>query len=87
MLDLLTLLSERARGLILTFIGTGVGVGPEVVSNKFLQLGVTQTSLLPLQKVVLVLTGIVALLTIISYLYKFVMWAKKILKKVDKPSE
>jgi len=69
--DVLNFFSEKARGFILTLTGTGAGTLPELVlKEKEIAL------LYDLQVLALVLTGIVAILTIISYGYKFYKFMK-----------
>lgn len=70
-------LSEKARGLILTLSGTGVGTLPEVLEK--IPNAVAQNELTALQDIQLWAyrtSFIVALLTIISYGYKFVLFVQ-----------
>lgn len=74
MLQVLDFLSERARGFVLTMAGAGTGTSlPKELSSD----GLIGISLEPLQKIVLILTGIVAVMTIISYGYKFYKFCSK----------
>ena len=77
MLQVLDFLSERARGFILTMTGAGIGLSPEIIQTS---AAITNT-LLPLQRTVLVLSAAVAILTIISYGYKFYKFCKSNFKK------
>lgn len=68
-------LSEKARGLLLTLGGTGVGTLPEVIQKT--SNVVTENELTALQDIQLWAyraSFIVALLTIISYGYKFILF-------------
>ena len=78
MLQVLDFLSEKSRGFILTMGGAGVGVSPEILGDEKWILSI---GLEPLQKIVLILTGIVATLTIVSYIYRFYKWCKTRNKK------
>ena len=71
-------LSGKARGLLLTLGGTGVGSLPEVLEK--IPNAVVQEELAALQDIQLWAyraSFIVALLTIISYGYKFVLFVQK----------
>jgi len=74
-------LGEKARGLLLTLGGFGIGSAPEIVS-KGVQVSMPD-DLKQLQMWVFIGTLVVAGLTTISYLYKFYKWLsnnKKFLK-------
>lgn len=77
--QVLDFLSDRARGFMLTMTGAGAGTLPEFLGADTL----VSISLEPLQKIVLLLTGIVAILTITSYGYKFYKWCRTNLKKSE----
>lgn len=76
----LDFLSEKARGLILTVSGTGVGTVAGAINDNA-PASLQYTDLRTLQVWVYVASLIVAGLTIISYLYKFYRWCKS--KKTD----
>ena len=71
-MQVLDFLSERARGFMLTMTGAGGGLTLKAIETT----EKVSRSLEPLQRAVLLLTGIVAALTIISYGYKFYKWCK-----------
>lgn len=71
----LDFLSEKARGLILTVSGTGVGTVAGAI-NENVSVPLQPTDLHTLQVWVYVASLIVAGLTTISYLYKFYKWCK-----------
>lgn len=73
MMQVLDFLSDRARGFILTMTGAGGGL----TLNALETTEKLSKSLEPLQRAVLFLTGMVAVLTIISYGYKFYKFCKK----------
>lgn len=71
-------LSEKARGLLLTLGGTGVGSLPEVLEK--IPNVVPQDELMALQNIQIWAyraSFIVALLTIVSYGYKFILFIQK----------
>ena len=77
MLQVLDFLTEKARGFILTMTGTGVGVLPEVLPEPTNNLSSGLAAMLyPYQKAAIILSIIVAAMTIISYSYKFYMWCR-----------
>lgn len=76
----LDFLSEKARGLILTATGTGVGTAAGAINEKVAS-PLQYADLHILQVWVYVASLVVAGLTIISYLYKFYRWCKG--KKTD----
>ena len=79
MFEVLDFLGNKARGFILTLTGTGVGLSPDVIQDQ-----AARTALEPLQTAVLLLTGIVAIMTITSYGYKFYKWCKLLRKDKEK---
>lgn len=80
MLQVLDFLSDKARGFMLTIGGAAGGISPSFLGDDSLVI----ISLEPLQKLVLLLTGIVATLTIISYVYKFYKWYEQCNRKDPK---
>ena len=77
MMQVLDFLSERARGFMLTMV-TGAGAGLTEVVGEITE---TSPTLDPLQKSAVILTCVVAGMTIISYGYKFYNWCKQLRKK------
>jgi hypothetical protein len=73
LINTMNFLAERARGLILSLTGASVGTTAEVVSKS--------AELTPFEKWAYVTTTIVAILTIISYGYKFYVFVKENRKK------
>ena len=81
MLELFNLLSERARGFIIT-ITTGAGA---IGTKKAQEVVDSAINLEPLQRIALIVTIIVGALTIISYGYKFYKFCRaEFLKKRNK---
>lgn len=70
-------LSEKARGLLLTLTGTGLGTIPEIVKD----VQRVSPTLETVQIWAYTASFIVAVLTIISYGYKFVLFCKRNMKK------
>lgn len=83
MLEISEFLSERARGLLLTVLGTGIGQATNVVETAISQ-GLTILEKLQMWSYIGAIT--VALLTAISYGYKFYLFCKEkqVLKKIKK---
>ena len=79
MIQVLNFLSERARGFILTVTSTGIGTLPDALHAK----EEIASTLAPIQVVVYTLSAIVAVLTIISYGYKFYTFCKNNFRKKD----
>jgi len=85
LIDTFEFLSEKARGLLITLGGTGIGTLPEVVeksSNVVNQDAIT--TLQSMQLLAYIASFIVAVLTIISYSYKFVLFVRKHYKSSKK---
>lgn len=66
-------LSEKARGLLLTLTGTGLGTIPEIVKD----VQRVSPTLETVQIWAYTASFIVAVLTIISYGYKFVLFVRR----------
>lgn len=66
-------LSEKARGLLLTLTGTGIGTIPEVVKD----VQRVSPTLETVQIWAYTASFIVAVLTIISYGYKFILFVRR----------
>lgn len=66
-------LSEKARGLLLTLTGTGIGTIPEIVKD----VQRVSPTLETVQIWAYTASFIVAVLTIISYGYKFVLFVRR----------
>lgn len=77
LINLFEFLSEKARGFLLTIAGTGVGTLPEVVQN----VQESSVALETIQTLTYKASFIVALLTIISYGYKFFLFCKRNFKR------
>ena len=71
----LDFLSERARGLIITLTGSGLSTLPEFIDTSS-ESATTIITLEQIQILAYAATFIVAILTIISYGYKFYQWCK-----------
>lgn len=83
MLEISEFLSERARGLLLTVLGTGIGKATNVVESVIPQ----ELSILEKVQILAYIGSFtVALLTAISYGYKFYLFCKdkQIMKKMKK---
>ena len=78
MVDILDFFSERARGLLLTVTGTGVGSISNIMGNI---LPADLTVLEKLQFFSYSGAITVAALTTIAYLYKFYIWVKPYVKR------
>ncbi len=74
-----------AKGWVLTLMGAGSGLAPEVLDEPIKQ----SVALHPIQIIVLYLTAVVTAMTIISYIYKFIKWCRNNYKclKIKKPSK
>lgn len=66
-------LSEKARGLLLTLTGTGIGTIPEIVKD----VQRVSPTLETVQIWAYTASFIVAVLTIISYGYKFILFVRR----------
>lgn len=77
MKDMFEFLSNKARGLVISLAGAGIGSIPEVVGN----VDNNTLTLETLQAWAFTASIVVAVLTIISYMYKFVCFLKKTFKK------
>jgi len=77
MKDMFEFLSNKARGLAISLAGAGIGSIPEVVGNVDNNTPTLET----LQAWAFTASIVVAVLTIISYMYKFVCFLKKTFKK------
>ncbi len=66
-------LSEKARGLLLTLTGTGIGTIPEVVKD----VQRVSPTLETVQIWAYTASFVVAVLTIISYGYKFILFVRR----------
>ena len=66
-------LSEKARGLLLTLTGTGLGTIPEIVKD----VQRVSPTLETVQIWAYTASFVVAVLTIISYGYKFILFVKR----------
>ena len=72
--------AEKARGLLLTLGGTGIGSAAKALGDNNI-IPTEVNTLDDLQRWVFIASLVVATLTTISYLYKFYQWCKT---KVDK---
>ena len=77
MKDMFEFLSTKARGLAISLAGTGIGSLPEVVGD----VKNNTPTLEALQMWAFTASIAVAVLTIISYIYKFVCFLKKTFKR------
>jgi hypothetical protein len=66
-------LSEKARGLLLTLTGTGLGTIPEIVKD----VQRVSPTLETVQIWAYTASFVVAVLTIISYGYKFILFVRR----------
>lgn len=76
----LNFFAEKARGLLLTLGGTGVGSAAKALGNNSI-IPADVNTLDTLQRWVFIASLVVATLTTISYLYKFYQWCKSKYKK------
>ena len=72
--------AEKARGLLLTLGGTGIGSAAKALNDNNI-IPAEVNTLDELQKWVFIASIGVATLTTISYLYKFYQWCKNKTKK------
>ena len=77
MKDMFEFLSTKSRGLAISLAGTGIGSLPEVVGD----VKNNAPTLEALQMWAFTASIAVAVLTIISYIYKFVCFLKKTFKR------
>ena len=72
--------AEKARGLLLTLGGTGLGSAAKALGDSSI-IPPEVNTLDDLQRWVFIASLVVASLTTISYLYKFYQWCKNKIRK------
>ena len=72
--------AEKARGLLLTLVGTGLGSAAKALGDSNI-IPTEVNTLDDLQRWVFIASLVVASLTTISYLYKFYQWCKSKFRK------